>query len=461
MDELELDAVPSLANLVQRERPLIEEVCQSYVDLFQVAVKVLDADGNRLIEVASRADLCQYIYGIPPCRQACIHIVTAIRHDNPEFRVVTPHVCFSGAEYRSAPIHAGTDVIGKLVFGPFLPEEVVSPPGHFLAMDEAVDPETAWAKTNHFQRVERELAEGLASNLASVVEIICFMGHKGQLTTDMHVQSMTEAYQEVARKNRELEGTVSEMRRLNQQRSAFLSSVSEELRSPLTNLIGYAEMLLEGFGEGSAEDQREFLQAIIDHGEQVLQVTDTMEELARIDRGELELAREPAPLAELLDAAVAPLRPQAAAKDVNLEVDAIPAGLPTPQLDVAKVRAILGQLLDNAVKFTPAGGRVSVACRLATPQVGAALDAPALEIAVSDSGIGIDPSHHAHLFEPFYTVHTGPHRAYHGAGVGLAIAHAYAEAHGGEIAVESRPDAGSTFTLRLPMEGERLNEPRL
>ena len=450
MDDLDSEITVSLAEVVHRDRDLYLEVCQSFVDLYRVSVKVLDDRGSRLLDIPSRADLCQYIYEFPACRQMCIQTVNTIRVHQPAFQTTERTICFSGAEYRMVPIHYATDVVGKIVFGPFLPTSLTASPKNLLGMDPALDPANAWEKTTRFRRMSPTLAEKVAQNLATVIEVMAFVGFKGQMTTDMHVESITEAYSELEAKNLALESSVEQLSESNLHRSTFLERISRQLKTPLTNLIGYAEMLIEGIGGEITEDQQEFLNTIINQGEQIMGLAQTMDELSRIERQQVEIVPESVPVRELVDTALA--YGQKIGEHHDVEVEYLPPPFEAPNLwvDDEKIRSVLLRLVDNAVKFTPAGGRVLIsAISEDDPSASHVVPPGFLGLSVTDNGIGMDNLHPQRIFEPFYSMH-GDQEAYPGTGVGLAIAIAYVEAHGGTIRVESSLDSGSTFTVVLP-----------
>ncbi len=452
MDEQGTEGI-SLGQVIHRDKDLYTEVCQSFVDLYRVAIKVLDDQGNRLLDLPSRADLCQYIFDFAPCRRACVNIVGSIRKTMPDFKTLEKKVCFSGAEYRSVPIHHETDVVGKVVFGPFLPSEVQGPPEHFLAMDPTLDANRAWETTTHFRRMSATLSEKVAKNLATVIEVMAFVGFKGQMTTDMHVESITEAYAELSSKNEALQATVNRLHTVNNQRSNFLARVSSGLKTPLTNIIGYSEMLSEGVWGEVTEDQAEFLKTIMDQGEHMMNVTQTMEELSRIERGQVEIVPDSVHVEELLEQTLPYARKMAEEHDVEVELLPSDPNLPSLWVDDEKVRSVLHHLIGNAVKFTPAGGRVILSAAGPGESYGADnVGHGFVAISVSDNGIGIEQEYHEQMFHPFFTVHSGPDRAYTGTGVGLTIAKAYIDVHGGRILVDSTPGQGSTFTIFLPTE---------
>jgi len=317
-------------------------------------------------------------------------------------------------------------------------------------MDPGLDARAAWEKTVRFRKMSPTLAEKVARNLATVIEVMSFVGFKGQMTTDMHVESITEAYAELEAKNKALEASVHTLQGLNEERSTFLARISDQVKKPLTNLIGYAEMLAEGIGGDVTEDQTEFLGTMIAQGELILGLAETMDELSLIERGQINIAPHSASIEELLMSVLDFGQKQGELHDVEVEILPADPDLPKLWVDEDRIRSILLRIIDNAVKFTPAGGRVVISA-FGEDDItdGDPVPPGFVALAVTDSGIGVSPAYHDQLFHPFYSVH-GAESAYTGTGVGLTIAAAYAEAHGGKILVQSKPNAGSTFSILLP-----------
>lgn len=218
----------------------------------------------------------------------------------------------------------------------------------------------------------------------------------------------------------------------------FTADASHELRTPLTLLASRAEVALAR--PRTPAEYRAALTGIRDDAARMAQLLGTLLTLARADQGQDALAREPVALADLIADTLAALAPLAEDQGVTLAADAL-----TPCLvlgDQTRLTQLLINLVDNALKYTPAGGRVTI---------GLARDGDAALLTVRDTGIGIAPEHLPHLFERFYRVDTARSRGAGGAGLGLAIAAWIARTHGGGIAVTSQPAIGSTFTVRLPL----------
>ncbi|MHB8416860.1 MAG: sensor histidine kinase [Myxococcales bacterium] len=224
-----------------------------------------------------------------------------------------------------------------------------------------------------------------------------------------------------------------------------LPALNHELRSPLTAVIGYADMLLEGLLGPISPEQREAVETILDRSEALLSTLNALLDLAALAAGDVPLLRTPFDVAELVEEAAAAAAPEAKRAGVALQIE-VEEDLPPLEADRPRLLASLRQLLRNALAFSPAGGAVRIE---AARELGEG--ARLLALSVSDQGPGIEPSQHARIFEPFYQVDSTPTRAHPGAGLGLALVHAHALAHGGEVRIESRPGAGSRFTLLLPL----------
>ena len=218
----------------------------------------------------------------------------------------------------------------------------------------------------------------------------------------------------------------------------FTADASHELRTPLALLTSRADVALAR--PRTLAEYREALTGVRDDAARMAQLLGELLTLARVDRGQELLAREPVALADLVADTLAALEPLATDRQVALQVGALLPCIVTG--DQTRLTQLLINLVDNALKYTPAGGRVTV---------GLARDADMALLSVADTGIGIPPEHLPRLFERFYRVDAARTRTAGGAGLGLAIAEWIAQAHGGTIAVTSRSGGGSVFSVRLPL----------
>jgi PAS domain S-box-containing protein len=230
------------------------------------------------------------------------------------------------------------------------------------------------------------------------------------------------------------------LRELDKRKDEFIALVSHELRTPLTSIRGYTELLLDGAAGELSDEQRQFLAVVDRNSDRLLHLVGDLLFLAQVEAGKLTLDVGAVDLSAVASESVETARPAAEEKGITLTL----ATGPVPVLagDHGRIGQLLDNLVSNAVKFTPADGRVDVRVR--------ALKGRAV-LEVRDSGIGIPKGETKFLFQRFYRTSTATQQAIQGTGLGLAICKAIAEAHGGTITVESEEGVGTTFQVRLPI----------
>jgi signal transduction histidine kinase len=217
--------------------------------------------------------------------------------------------------------------------------------------------------------------------------------------------------------------------------------MSHELRTPLNAIIGFSEVLRERmFGELN-EKQADYLKDIHESGKHLLSLINDILDLSKIEAGRMELELSQFELPNTLQTALTLVRERAMRHGIALGLT-IGAGVGQIQADERKVKQILVNLLSNAVKFTPDGGRVDVNARLDTDKV---------EVAVSDTGVGIAKEDREMVFEEFRQAGRDYTKKAEGTGLGLALTKRFVELHGGTITLESELGRGSTFTFTLPV----------
>ncbi len=230
----------------------------------------------------------------------------------------------------------------------------------------------------------------------------------------------------------------AEMRDANRVREEFLATLSHELRTPVNAIVGWARILEER--PGDRETVKRAIAAIRRNAQAQEALVRDLLDVARIGSGQIALERRPTPLGPIVAAALDAARPAADAKGVWLE--AIDGDDAHVLADPTRLEQVVWNLVSNAVKFTPASGRVEV--RLSA-------DHRSVVLAVSDTGEGIDPAFLPHVFERFRQADASSTRPHSGLGLGLAIVRHLVELHGGTVSAESRGEGcGSTFTVRLP-----------
>jgi signal transduction histidine kinase len=241
---------------------------------------------------------------------------------------------------------------------------------------------------------------------------------------------------------RELEELNVRLHEMNRLKDVFLSTASHELKTPLTTVIGYAELLDDNDGQMTREQRGEFLRRLRGEANRLLGLIEDILDLTRIESGKLTLRPVSMSVNEIAHAAVETTRGLAGKHGVEL-AERLAADLPPVQLDEVKMRQVLVNLLGNAVKFSPPRGRVE----LATSR-----DGDFVCVEVSDQGAGIAPEDAVHIFELFGQGRHGERAG--GLGIGLHLVKRLTELHGGHVGVNSRLGEGSAFWVRLPLSVE-------
>ncbi|WP_374652582.1 sensor histidine kinase [Dongia sp.] len=227
----------------------------------------------------------------------------------------------------------------------------------------------------------------------------------------------------------------------NRSKSEFLANMSHELRTPLNAILGFSEIIRDQRLTNDLDTFRRYAIDIFDSGQLLLQLINDILDMAKLESGRIDLEERELDIPAIVAAATRLVESKANEGNVTLHVD-IARGLPPLMGGERAFKQIVLNLVSNAVKFTPAGGKASIAAQLNA--------AGGIELAVSDSGIGIPASSLEKLFQPFYQVDAKISRRYGGTGLGLAITKKLVEAHDAQIAVASSPGAGTTVTVSFP-----------
>lgn len=233
---------------------------------------------------------------------------------------------------------------------------------------------------------------------------------------------------------------ISELRRLERVRRDFVANISHEFKTPLTAIQGFAETLLGGALD-DPENRGRFLEIILGHARRLARLTDDLLKLSQIEAERMELDFRPVPVSELVSACLDTARFRAGQKNLSLGVEC-PSDLPMVHGDRGRLSEVLQNLLDNAIQYTPDGGRITVRARAEDRRI---------VFNVSDTGIGIPRTDQERIFERFYRVDAARSCEVGGTGLGLSIAKHIVEAHGGRIWVESAVGQGFDFYFSVPV----------
>ncbi|MBX3341580.1 MAG: HAMP domain-containing protein [Nitrospira sp.] len=309
------------------------------------------------------------------------------------------------------------------------------------------------SRGRHYAELIRH--EGLTALVSAVLQTRS--GQGGEITLSPS-GSCLRVEASIAGGNREQEACavfvfhdITELRRLEKIRKDFVANVSHELRTPLTSIKGYVEALLDG-GKDDPSTAAAFLEIIMRQSNRLNLILDDLLQLSQIESGQVLFRREPVELRALLERTVAVIKPLADKKHHTIELS-LPDDYVVVEGDEERLVQVFINLLENAVKYTPDQGRISMAIRQAT-QSRMASPRPMIEIVVADSGIGIPEADRPRVFERFYRVDKARSRELGGTGLGLAIVKHIVEAHSGHVWVEGNAPRGSRFVVHLPVAQE-------
>lgn len=307
-------------------------------------------------------------------------------------------------------------------------------------------------------RINRTTDEGRTMVLAMAT--LPHQDHAGQITGVIHVmqnvsqinivdQQQAEGRSELsllrdelARQNLQLAVTTAELKHLDESGPAFVSLAAHQLRSPLTLISGYVEMLLtEDFGP-LTDAQRQSLEILQSGAQRLLSTTRNLLDWSRIEAGQVELSREPTDMGALVDGIVADFGPRLRTKAQRVAVR-VADDLPPALCDAARTEQIVDNLLGNAIKYTPQNGQITIS-------LAPVKEEDFLRLSVADTGVGISAGDQEKLFTPFFRAKSAVRAQASGAGLGLYITKLLVELHNGRIWFDSEPGEGTTFFVTLP-----------
>jgi len=451
------------------DRDSLEEMCRSIQALFGISVRVYSAEGSLLVNVASDLEVCTLVNESSAGRLACGSTVSAAKSVDPGDEGDVVHACFTGLAYRIVSLDYEGRRIGRIVLGPYAPAGLREAPPSLAQTAPRLDVLQANERLSDVPRVKPEALARIARHLKTTLELIIFSSHKAYVTSKLHLYSVRESYRTLEEKTARLEQALARLKELDRLKSNFLGTVSHELRTPLTSIIGYSEMLAEGIAGPLSEEQAEFVKTIHGKGEQLLGLIMGLLDLSKLDSGTMSLRQASTQIGPILQEVVSTLAPVALKKQVELvlETDGVPCELSG---DAERLRQVFLNLVENAVKFTPRAGKVTLRARVRDSAGGAEdgdddgsiLLAPMrreVEITVSDTGIGIATAERTKVFDAFYQVDSSSTREYGGTGLGLSIVKRIVDAHGGSVTIEGNAPSGTVFVVRLPSAQARRTLP--
>jgi signal transduction histidine kinase len=284
--------------------------------------------------------------------------------------------------------------------------------------------------------LSRFLARGMTQPLRDMAAAARRM-EVGDYAVRVHTSNRDEVGQLAQAFNR----MSGELEQLERTRRDLVANVSHELKTPIAAIRAHLENLLDGVEQPDPAT----LQVMLDQSDRLGRLVDQLLDLSRLESGEVPLHREDVAVGSLVSRVVSEISVAHAASEVSIVRD-IDEDLPPVDADSERLHQVLYNLVDNAVRYTPPGGQVTIAAHRRDG---------AIELSVADTGVGIEPEHLPHLFDRFYRVDAARSRDEGGTGIGLAIARSVVEAHGGHIRADSQLGHGSVFTVDLPAALER------
>ena len=236
-------------------------------------------------------------------------------------------------------------------------------------------------------------------------------------------------------------GQIKELRKVDALRREFVTAIAHDLRTPLTSLRGYLETLLMKEGSLTMEEQRNYLTIVIKRSEQLEKLVSELFELAKLDSPDVQVRFEPFSLDELIRDILQKFQLAAQNKKITLHMN-VAENAPLAFADIGLIERVLDNLIENALRYTPADGSITVTSVPGDQRI---------IVKVSDSGSGIQPRDIPHLFDRYYRIGRSQLESSHETGLGLAIVKRILELHGSDIQVSSTVDVGTTFAFTLPV----------
>lgn len=457
LDELTHPGKLRLEDLV--DRALLGEMARAFLGVFEVSLRIYGSEGALLAEATEPVELHAYLDSVPALRSKVGETIRAVKTLALGPSGAARYDCFSGAAYQIVSIDYDGTPLGRAILGPYCAEESQGLLAGLASYGPSVDLARAARHLSELKALDHASVARLGGYLKRNLDLLLFSGHRALLTSSMHLASVRESYRELSDKNARLQQAYDRLRELDRLKSNFLATVSHELRTPLTSVIGYSEMLAAGIAGELTADQREFVDTIRQKGEQLLELIRGLLDLSKLESGTMSLRKAQTEAGALVRDVVETLRPMALRKGIVLSEN---AGNQRLSLwgDAGRLRQVLLNLTENAIKFTLAGGTVELSAQStslpAKKQDGAglaimaAVERGAVEFRVTDDGVGIPETERERVFDTFYQIDASSTREQGGTGLGLSIVKRLVEAHDGTVRIETNVPQGTIVVVTVP-----------
>ena len=458
-DELTLGHGVTLEELIDRDA--LDEMVKSFYELFNVPLRIFSEEGRMLGDAADQIPLYTLLNSVKAGRNALSEVAGKVKNLALDDNGLASYPCPTGESYRVAAIQYDGKRIGRMILGPFIAPGPAAAPEALFTLDASLDSANLSELFRALPRAEDDAVVKLIKHLQRTLDLLLFSGHRALLTSNMHLASVRESFRELEDKNDKLQTAFDRLKELDRLKSNFLATVSHELRTPLTSIIGYSEMLVEGLAGEITGEQREFVQTIRDKGEQLLQLIKGLLDLSKLESGTMSLRKTQTDILGILRDVSQTLTPTARKKEVELVVD-VENGLPLMWADAERLRQVFLNLTENAIKFTPAQGRVTLSARMTAVDASRPEDAggvvilsarrSAIEFRVADTGIGIPELERGRVFDAFYQVDSSSTREAGGTGLGLSIVRRLIDGHDGTVRIVDNTPKGTVFVVTIPVK---------
>ncbi|HMK73657.1 MAG TPA: histidine kinase dimerization/phospho-acceptor domain-containing protein, partial [Myxococcaceae bacterium] len=303
------------------------ELVKGFAELYKVGVKVFDEKGNRLADIkVGNGDFCGYVFSFTEGRRCCTATVARVKEgpvatvQNGREPLGPPGVplrgmvtvpCFTGLRYLVLPILWEGDSLGRVVFGPFTPDDLGDLPKSLTDLTPGIDLALAQGHLAKIRRAPEQTVAKVMLHFAQLLEALVGAGQKTYLTSQVHIEATLESNRDLEAQNRRLEHLNVQLKDMDRLKSSFLATVSHELRTPLTSIIGYSEMLSEGLVGTLNQEQTEYVRTIMDKGDTLLKLISSILDVTQIEAGKVRLTFEPVNVGELVSTGVSSIKPQA------------------------------------------------------------------------------------------------------------------------------------------------------
>ncbi len=361
--------------------------------------------------------------------------------------------CGAGFSYLTTPLDYETELVGYIILGPYISSENYNKAEEFIKRF-IKDQESFNKCIDSYRIMTNSQASQIMKDIKQVMGAFLYSSYKMFLTSKMHLESERENYAEIEILNNRLNEMLQEVESVSRYKTAFIKTITHELKTPLTSIIGFSEMLKKESSNSS--NVYEYASTINQKGIELLQIINDILILSSIESGTIEIRKEKRNILDDVKSVIDSFYQKIEKKLLRFSL--------TPQIenyeyeyDEEKLRVIISKLIDNAIKFTSEGGSIAVFIieKYVSPEMTndrfGVNPKKYLGIIVEDTGPGIDEDKLHMVFEPFYqAVSNMDMREKGGMGLGLKIAKGYAEAMGGKLDIESQVGIGTKVTLFLP-----------